>query len=139
MITEAKIKEIQKQLNKAIEKIEQENNVKINFGSIRYNSAYYTSTMKVVSNEKTEKVISVYESICRGLGFTQNIIGMQFQGTNGIYEIVDIKTRNRKYPIIAKSIRDNKMYKYTVQHVKILIGGDKIINRNANLDKLINE
>lgn len=75
MITETKIREIQNLLNKAIEKIEQDQNVKINFGSITYNSAYYTSTMKVVSNEKTEKVIGVYESICRSLGFTQNIIG----------------------------------------------------------------
>jgi hypothetical protein len=29
------------------------------------------------------------------------------------------------------------MYKYTVNQVKALIGGDKIINRNANLDKLV--
>lgn len=137
MITETKIREIQNLLNKAIEKIEQDQNVKINFGSIRYNSAYYTSTMKVVSNEKTEKVVGVYESICRGLGFTQNIIGMRFEGTNGLYEITDIKTKNRKYPVIAKSDRDGKMYKFTVEHIKKLIGGDKIINRNANLDKLI--
>lgn len=138
MINETKIREIQNQLNKAIEKIEQENNVKISFGSISYNSAYYTSTMKVTTNEKSEKVSSVYESICKRLGFTQNIIGMQFQGKNGIYEIVDIKTRNRKYPVIAESKTDGKMYKYSAAHVKSLIGGDKIINRNANLDKLIN-
>jgi len=81
---------------------------------------------------------SVFESICKRLGFTQNIIGMQFQGTNGIYEVVDIKTRNRKYPVIAESKSDGKMYKFSTNHIKYLIGGDKIINRNANLDKLIN-
>jgi hypothetical protein len=64
---------------------------------------------------------------------------MRFHGTNGIYEIVDIKTKNRTYPIIAKSLTGAKMYKYSVNQIKSLIGGDKIINRNANLDKLIGE
>jgi hypothetical protein len=62
---------------------------------------------------------------------------MQFRGTNGVYEITEIKTRNRTYPVIAKSLSNGKMYKYTVNQVKALIGGDKIINRNANLDKLV--
>lgn len=138
MIDKVKIREIQKQLSKAIEKIEKDNNVKIDFGSISYNSAYYSTKMKVTSTEKSEKVSGVFEAICKRLGFTQNIIGMQFQGKNGLYEIVDIKTRNRKYPVITESKVDGKMYKYTVNHIKSLIGGDKIINRNANLDKLIN-
>lgn len=137
MINEAKVKEVQRQINKAIKEIENKNNVQIKFGSISYNSAYYTTTMKVTTTEKSEKVNGVYEKICKRLGFTQNIIGMQFQGINGVYEIVDIKTRNRKYPVIAESKSDGKMYKYTVSHIKKLIGGDKIINRNANLDKLI--
>ena len=95
--------------------------------------------MSVKTLEKTEAVGDVYKAICRRLGFTQNIIGMRFHGTNGIYEIVDIKTKNRTYPIIAKSLTGVKMYKYSVNQVKVLIGGDKIINRNANLDKLIGE
>lgn len=138
MINEAKITEIQNQLKEAIKKIEQENNVTINFGSISYNSAYYTSNMKVITNEKSERVSGVFESICKKLGFSQNIIGMQFENKGSIYKIVDIKTRNRKYPVIAESMSNGKMYKYSVTHVKSLIGGDKIINRNANLDKLIN-
>ena len=61
---------------------------------------------------------------------------MQFHGTNGVYEITDIKTKNRKYPVIAISTNGNS-YKFSVDHIKRLIGGDKIINRNANLDKLL--
>lgn len=137
MINEAKVREVQSQIKKAIKEIEDKNNVQIKFGSVSYNSAYYTTTMKVTTTEKSEKVNSVYEVICKRLGFTQNIIGMQFQGTNGIYEVVDIKTRNRKYPVIAESKSDGKMYKFSTNHIKSLIGGDKIINRNANLDKLI--
>ena len=139
MIDESKIKKIQDRIKAAILKIEAEENVKIDFGTISYNKAFYTSKMSVKTLEKTEAVGDVYKAICRRLGFTQNIIGMKFHGTNGIYEIVDIKTKNRTYPIIGKSISNGKTYKYSVNQIKALIGGDKIINRNANLDKLIGE
>jgi hypothetical protein len=136
MINERKINSVQSKIKKAIAQIEKEENVKISFGNIRYNSAYYTSQIKVSTLEKTEKVTSVYESICKSLGFTQNLIGMKFMSNGKEMEIIDIKTRNRKFPIITKT-NENKQYKMTVGQVKLLIGGDKIINRNANLDKLV--
>jgi GTP cyclohydrolase III len=139
MINETKIKKIQDKIKAAILQIEAEENVKIDFGTISYNKAFYTSKMTVKTLEKTEAVGDVYKAICRRLGFTQNIIGMQFNGTNGVYEIVDIKTKNRTYPIIAKQVSGLKTYKYSVDQIKRLIGGDKIINRNANLDKLISD
>ena len=139
MINEVKIRKVQDRLKAAILQIEKEENVKIDFGSISYNKAFYSSKMTVKTLEKTEAVGDVYKAICRRLGFTQNIIGMRFHGTNGIYEIVDIKTKNRTYPIIAKSLTGAKTYKYSVDQIKRLIGGDKIINRNANLDKLISD
>ena len=60
-----------------------------------------------------------------------------FVEVQDLHRTSQVKTKNRKYPVIAKSDRDGKMYKFTVEHIKKLIGGDKIINRNANLDKLI--
>lgn len=139
MITDSKIKKVQNKIKAAIAEIEKEENVSINFSSCRYNSAYYTSTMKVITLDKTEKVKGVYESICRRLGFTQDVVGMKFMGKTGvIMEIIDIKTRNSKYPVIAKT-SDGKQYKYAVSQIKRYIGGDKIINRNSNLDKLIND
>ena len=139
MITDIKIKSIQDKIRKALAQIEKEENVKIEFGTISYNVAKYSTSMSVTTLEKNERVDRALEGVCKRLGFTQNIIGMRFHGTNGIYEIVDIKTKNRTYPIIAKSLSSVKMYKYSVNQVKALIGGDKIINRNANLDKLIGE
>lgn len=136
MINEKKIKSIQDKIKLAISEIEKEENVKIEFSSIKFNIAHYVTQMTVKTLDRTDKVDSIYKSMCSRLGFTQNIIGMKFDGMNGIYEIIDIQTRNRKYPVIAKS-SDGKKYKYSVDHIKKLIGGDKIINRNANLDKLI--
>lgn len=136
MITDSKISDIQNKIKKALAEIEKEENVKISFGTCRYNSAFYNTTMKVETVVENEKVSLVYEGLCKRLGFTQNIIGMKFYGKNGIYEITNIIPKNRKYPVLAKS-PDGKEYKYTVPHIKTLIGGDKIINRNANLDKLV--
>ncbi len=139
MINENKIKAIQKKIKDAIAQIEKEENVKIEFGTISYNVAKYSTSMSVTTLDKNEKVDGVLRSVCRRLGFTQNIIGMQFYGSNGLYEIIDIKTKNRKYPVIAKSLSNSTQYKFSVDHIKKLIGGDKIINRNANLDKLIGD
>ena len=136
MINETKINTVQSKIKAAIAQIEKEENVKISFGNIRYNSAYYTSQLKVTTLEKNEKVKGVYESICRSLGFTQDVVGMTFTQGSTQYEIIEIKTRNRKYPVIAKT-KSGKQYKFSVPMVKRLIGGDKIINRNANLDKLV--
>jgi len=101
MINETKINIIQEKLKKAIALIEKEENVKIDFGSISFNVAQYRSVMSVSSLDKSEKIEKVYESICKRLGFTQNIIGMKFDTNGMIYEITDIKTKNRKYPVIS--------------------------------------
>jgi len=139
MITEAKIKKIQAKLNKAIAEISKEENVSIVFGGIRYNSAEYSTTMKVKTLEKSEKVTNLNTSVCKRYGFTQNILGMTFEGKNGTMKIIDIKTRNRSYPIIAECLQNGKSYKYSATDIKQRLGGDKIINRNANLDKLVSE
>lgn len=136
MINDKRIKIIQSKIKKALAQIEAEENVSIEFGSARFNVAYYITTMTVKTKDKSDSVENAYKAVCQRLGFTQNIIGMKFHSSNGIYEIVDIQTKNRKYPVIAVAPGGNR-YKYSVAHIKKLIGGDKIINRNANLDKLI--
>ncbi len=139
MITSTKIDKIQKKIQRAIAEIAKEENVNIEFGSIRYNSAEYTTSMKVKTLEKSEKVTNINIAVCRRFGFTQNILGMTFQGKNGTMKIIDIKTRNRTYPIIAECLQNGKTYKYSAFDIKQRLGGDKIINRNANLDKLVSE
>ncbi len=95
--------------------------------------------MKVKTLEKSEKVTNLNTSVCKRYGFTQNILGMTFEGKNGTMKIIDIKTRNRSYPIIAECLQNGKSYKYSATDIKQRLGGDKIINRNANLDKLVSE
>ena len=136
MITDSKIQKVQDKIKLAIAKIEKEERVSISFSSCRYNSAYYTTSMKVSTTVVTETVKDAYVAICKRLGFTQNVIGMEFNGKNGVYKITEIKTKNRKYPVIAID-PNGKSWKYTVVQIKFYLGGDKIINRNSNLEKLV--
>ena len=137
MIDANKINRVQSKIAAALAQIEKDENIKISFGNCSYNAAYYKSGMTVTSLENSEKVDNVYLKISQRLGFTQNIIGMTFTGTTcGEVTITDIKLKNFKYPIIGTT-KGGKSYKFTTDQVKRYLGGDKIINRNANLDKLL--
>ena len=137
MIDANKIDKVQTKIKAALAQIEKDENIKISFGSCSYNAAYYKSGMTVTSLENSEKVDNVFLNLSKRLGFTQNIIGMTFTGTTcGEITITDIKIKNFKYPIIGVT-KDGKGFKFTTDQVKRYLGGGKIINRNANLDKLL--
>lgn len=89
---------------------------------------------------KVKAVENFNERVSKSYGFTQNIVGMEFEsvvkGIKKIFKITGFKTQNRKYPIIAFDSQSGQSYKFPVSEIKKKLGGDKIINRNANLEKL---
>jgi len=132
-----KIKKITKRLEELFRELEKEEGVKITLENIKDSGLSFRSVICIKDNDEKSRML--YEMACRKVGFTQNVIGMKFEGkNNGLYEITDIKPKNRTYPVIAKS-PTGETFKYSVDYIKKLIGGDKIINRNANLDKLVGE
>jgi hypothetical protein len=137
MITKEKILQVQNKIKEAIAQIEKDENVKIDFGTLSFNPQKYSTSMTVSTLEKSERVDSVLERTCRSIGFTQNVIGMGFDFRGDKYEITDIKTKNRKYPVIALETRTKRSYKFSVDTIKGLLGGDSKINRDKNLDKLV--
>lgn len=139
MITREKVLQIQNRIKEAIAQIEKDENVKIDFGTLSFNPQKYSTSMTVSTTEKSDKVDSVLERTCRSIGFTQNVIGMGFDFRGDKYEITDIKTKNRKYPVIATEMRTKRSYKFSVDTIKGLLGGDGKINRDKNLEKLIGE
>jgi hypothetical protein len=85
MINSDRINDIQRKIKLAILQIEKEENIKINFGVCRYDSDSYKSTMTINTIGKgVENVPEVTDaknlSMCKRLGFTQNVIGMNFSG-----------------------------------------------------------
>jgi len=137
MINPTKIDRIQSKIKAALAQIEKDENIQIAFGNCSYNAAYYKTSMKVTTLEKTEKVENVFTTLSKQMGFTQNIVGMKFISTTaGEVTITEIKTKSPKYKIIGVT-KDGRGFKFTIDQVKRYLGGDKIINRNANLDKLL--
>jgi len=137
MITRDKVLRIQEKIKAAVAQIETEENVKFEFGSISFTVHRYQNSFVVKTLEKNDKIDGIMERTCKSIGFTQNVIGMEFTYRGSKYEITDIKTKNRKYPVIAIDSSSNTAYKFGVESVKKLLGGDNIINRNKNLDKLV--
>ena len=116
MITTAKINSVQAKIKAAIAQIAREENVDISFGSCRYDSVKYNTTMTVKTKVITERVITVNENTSKMLGFDGNVIGKVTRVNGKNFMITDIKTRNRTYPIIAEC--DGKSYKLSVAQVK---------------------
>jgi uncharacterized Zn finger protein len=116
MITTAKINSVQAKIKAAIAQIAREENVDISFGSCRYDSAKYNTTMTVKTKVITESVVSVNDRTSKMLGFDGNVIGKVTRINGKNFMITDIKTRNRTYPIIAEC--DGKSYKLSVAQVK---------------------
>jgi len=139
MITSEKINTIQRKVKTALAEIEREENVKIEFGSCSYTAAYYNTKMVVTTQEKNDKVDKTYENISKQYGFTQNIIGMEFdvRSKSGPVKVTIEKfnTRSPKFPVMGKG-SDGLMYKFTVDQTKRYLGGDKLINRTKNLENL---
>ena len=138
MITPDKIQKIQNKIRKALSEIGSEENVKITFGTSRYDASFYTNTMRVTSTEESKEVVKAQESTCIRLGLPANVIGMLFSHNHGQYKVVDIKTRNRKYPVIVENLKTNKRYKYPVTTINRLLG-EKGPKRRSKLRDILDD
>jgi hypothetical protein len=122
MITSTKISRIQDKIKSMIKEIEKEEEVKITFGTCRYSTSEYNTTMKVETNAKDEKTLNTVNSANEGLskayGFKSNIIGKTFMSRGQKHTIVEFKTRNRKYPIISECGGTGAKYKHTTSTIQ---------------------
>lgn len=137
MINKDRVISIQQKIKNAISNIEKEENISIKFGNVKYSVNDYSTTMSIVSNVKDINYDKLQEVISKRLGFSQNIIGMNFNHPKiGVIKITEFKTNYRKYPVIGVSL-EGKRYKFDTTSIKLFLGGDKLINRSGNLDKLL--
>ena len=123
MITTTKIDKVQKEIKIALAKIEKANKVSIKFGRVTYNDIDYGTRMTVTTVEKSKAVSRAKGSenlmLSRSYGFDKNIVGNTFESNGKTFEIIEFKTRNRKYPIIATN--NGKRFKFDVPRVKRML------------------
>ncbi len=122
MINSSKINSVQRKIKNAIAEIEKEENVKISFGTCRYDAVQYGTRMTVKTLVKSDVTETVDVKNCKRLGLPSNVIGMTFKLRNATYRVDELKMRNRKYPIIAKNLANGKSYKFTPTSVKSYLG-----------------
>lgn len=129
---------ISDKIKKAIIEIGEQHNLDFNFDGISFTTA--TLNLKISAQERNSTHLKQSMTILsKKLGFTQNIIGMEFSCSNGEFIIESIKPRNRKYPIIAKRKIDGAQYKFSEKNVLKYIGGNSMLNRVANLENLLGQ
>jgi len=110
---------------------------------INFDSKAKKFELKVSGIHSSQKEIILEENLKDSIhyGFTQNIVGMTFcrANTKGVlqsFRIDGFKRRNYKNPIITTNLEDGSTWKFRPDRVKVYLGGDQLINRNANLEKL---
>lgn len=140
MITSKKIDTVQTKIKAALLKIEKEENVKISFGTCRYNDISYHSRMEVTSMAKDKQTVEVSKDVnlrlSKSYGFDFNIIGKRVRMNNGnVGVIVSFKTRNRKYPIIVES--NGKSYKMSATNARLTMLDVQMEKRNDAIDTLL--
>ena len=139
MLNTTKLQIINKKLSDALEKISEEENVDINLIKNKNGDTVQQSYHLIITTkDESEKSLIRQANKCKAVGFVNNVISRTFTYQNDDYTIVNVKPRNNRYPVIAMNTRNNKMMKFTKEHIQSALGGDKLINRYANL-KILNK
>ena len=126
------------QIKELLGKLSETENLKLDIGNISFSTTQVN--LKISLQEVDNPKIDVQNTLLsKKYGFTQNIVGMEFTSglTSGNFKIVGFKTQNRKYPILAERVSDGQSFKFPASHILKYLGGNKLINREANLKNLL--
>jgi hypothetical protein len=134
-MNKTKANKIKSKILQFLKKIEEEQDVKFSINRSSFSST--TLNLTIDAREICESSSIDDLKLSKKYGFSQNVIGMEFSCHRGTFIIESFKTRNRKYPIIAVRKEDGAVYKFHPINVLKYLGGEKIINRNANLKDLL--
>lgn len=123
MITEftrTNIKEIRAEVDSALHDIGQKHGIAFKINGISYGSDNFRSTINAVITEHSgDTVYSVeFKNKCWKYGFQKEDLGKEFRSGDNRFKIVGLKTRNRKYPVIAENVQTGKLHKFTALAVK---------------------
>lgn len=126
--------QISDKIKKALLDISESEGVQISIGPISFSQTSFTTKItgiEVGNLDKSNLLMS------KRYGFTQNIVGMQFESKFGKFIIDGFKPSNRKYPVLATRVSDGKQYKFKKDSILEYLGGNSIINRKSNLKNLL--
>lgn len=118
-----KIKSLRKEINSALEVVGQKHGLVFNLGSITFGQNSFGCRLEVASSENGESVYAVaFKEKCAKYGLLPSELGKEFWSNGNRFKITGLKTRNRKYPILADRTGDGKGYKFSATQVIIALG-----------------
>lgn len=126
--------QISDKIRKALLDISESEGVQISIGPISFSQTSFTTKITGIEDGNLDKSNLL---MSKRYGFTQNIVGMQFESKFGKFIIDGFKPSNRKYPVLATRVSDGKQYKFKKDSILEYLGGNSIINRKSNLKDLL--
>ena len=105
----------------AVSELEKKHGISISLGRISYDSSRFSTKMEVIESQPDEdgNIVSGeqarFNANCKYLGLTPSHYGVEFMHGSTKFKLIGIKPRNRKYPIIAKSVKTGTIYKLTTK------------------------
>ena len=126
------IKELRNDIEGALGVVAAKHNITFTIGGVRYGSD--TIKLSVSGSDNSTPGVDIYEKDflkkCGQYGLTKENLGATFMSpqSGDLFKITGLKTRNRKYPILAERVGDGKGFKFNEDTVRDLLRGDSGIS-----------
>lgn len=122
MITREKIRDMRKDIDAALKEVAEKHCVTIEAGNASYSSKSFSLKLNITENASDGSTVSQgeldWEKSHWKFGLDKDLFGKTFKTNKGEYEIVGLKPRSYKYPVLGKSLKDGKTYKFPEATVK---------------------
>ena len=110
------------EITEALEKIGEKYGIAFSLGRITFDDVSFRVTVEAgLTTTPGEPMMAIdFRKHCHKYGFKASDLGRVFTNTRlERFEIVGLKPRNRKYPIIGQDVRTQKQYKFTPTTVRM--------------------
>jgi hypothetical protein len=113
------IKDIRNDIISALKKVEQKHGVLFNLGRITYYNTDFRASLQCHTNDDGAKspIELEWNKLCHSYGFKGTDLHEKVNLNGEVHQIIGLKSRNRKYPIITKKMGNGKQYKWTSDSV----------------------
>jgi len=121
MITKQKIRTMREDINEALKAVAEKHGCTISAGSASYSDSSFNLKLEVVENSTDGSVVTKamidWNENAKFLGLDESLLGKTVMIQGKPLEIVGLKPRASKYPVLGKDARDGKTYKLPVDLV----------------------
>jgi len=122
MITRTKIQDMRKDIEEALQAVAEKHNCTIKAGNASFNEDSFKLKLEIVENSSDGSTVTQaqvdWKANASSFGLDVDLLGKTVILQNSNYEIVGLKPRSRKYPVLGKDLSNGKIYKFPALSVK---------------------